>query len=124
MRSISVPIVTSSPIRTSRKQKNVLVTARPAILDEEGHDGLGPLVCVDPQAERKLRIARLLEHPLSDDVRRQLLRAIVSGYRHAAAWEANDIRIESFELALPFLCGGDTGAFGVDACEHDEPFIR
>src|SRR5207253_1955129 len=55
--------------------KDVLVAARPAILDEEGHDGFGPFARVNAQAKRKFRIARLLEHPLSDDdVRRQLLR--------------------------------------------------
>src|SRR5438105_8692519 len=84
------------PDPTFAQTEDVLVAARPAILDEKGQDGFGSFGRVDAHSKGKFRIARFLEHPFADDVRRQLLRAIVSGYRHTAVWEANDIGIASF----------------------------
>src|SRR5437016_3499415 len=83
------------PDPTFAQAEDVLVAARPAILDEKGQNGLTAFARVNSQAKRKFLVARLLEHPLSDDVWRQHLRAIVSGYRHTAVWEANDIAIAS-----------------------------
>ena len=41
----------------------MLIAARPAVLDEEGQQGFGVAAGVDPQAERELGVAGVLQPP-------------------------------------------------------------